>query len=213
MKRHRILLADDHVMVVQGLSLILNRPEFEILGSVTDGRALVRAAEELRPDVIVVDVSMPLMNGIEAVRQIREHDRKVKVVFLTMHPEVTYAREAMSAGASAYVLKSGAGDELVTAIEAVLGGNTYVTPSIADAVMKSVAGGGNESQRVREGLTPRQREILQLLAEGRSLKDIAALLHISPRTVEFHKYGVMEALGARTMADLVRYATKHGIVS
>jgi DNA-binding NarL/FixJ family response regulator len=211
MKRLRILLADNHPVVLEGLRRILDRPEFEIVGTVPDGRALVQTVTEIKPDVILVDVTMPLLNGIEAVRQIRKHDKDVKIVFLTMHPEVTYAREALASGGSAYVLKSSASEELVTAIEAALKGRTDVSASIAEPVMQALQSGSHRTVAGR--LTPRQREVLQLLAEGRQVKEIAELLHISPRTAEFHKYSIMEAIGAHTVAELLRYASRHGIVT
>lgn len=212
MNRVKILLADDHSVVLEGLRRILKRPDFRIIGTVSDGRALLQAAAELKPDVIVVDVSMPLLNGIEATRQIRQSDNNVKIVFLTMHPEVTYATEALAAGGSAYVLKSSAGEELVTAIHEALKGNIYVTESLAEPVKHAMEdrSGNREGDT---GLTARQREVLQLLAEGRAVKEIAEVLNISPRTVEFHKYSIMDAVGAHTVAELARFAAKHGIVS
>ncbi len=212
MKRIKILLADDHAVVLEGLRRILRQPRFEIAGAVGDGRALLQAAAELNPDVIVVDVSMPLLNGIEAARQLRRSGNQVKIVFLSMHPEVTYATEALAAGGTGYVLKSSAGEELVTAIHEVLKGNLYLTPSLAEPVRQSLEG-RSPSRKSATGLTPRQREVLQLLAEGRAVKEIAELLHISPRTVEFHKYSIMEAIGAHTVAELARYAAKHGLVT
>jgi DNA-binding NarL/FixJ family response regulator len=179
---------------------------------VQDGRALMEAAERLRPDVIVADISMPMLNGIEAVRQIRKKDKQVKVVFLTMHPDVTYAASAFEAGASGYVLKHSAPSELVAAIHEALKGHTYVTPIIAGELMGAYREGFAQKTAKIE-LTSRQREVLQLLAEGKSAKEIALILNISTRTVEFHKYRVMEDLGIKTVAELVRYAVKHGIVA
>jgi DNA-binding NarL/FixJ family response regulator len=208
-KRPRILLADDHRIVAEGLRGLLE-PEFELVGIVEDGRALLAAAEKLRPDVIVADISMPLLNGIDSVRQLKKTREEIKVVFLTMHPDVTYAASAFEAGASGYVLKHSAPSELVTAIHSALRGKTYVTPLLAGELMqfyKENTDSRDESTR----LTPRQREVLQLLAEGRSAKEIATILNISPRTVEFHKYRIMEDLGLKTSADLVQYAIRHGI--
>jgi len=210
MKRARVLLADDHGIVVEGLKSLLE-PEFELVGAVQDGRALMEAAEQLRPDVIVADISMPILNGIEAVRQIRKKDKQVKVVFLTMHPDVTYAASAFEAGASGYVLKHSAPSELVIAIHEALKGHVYVTPVIAGELMGAYRKGFAQKTANVE-LTSRQREVLQLLAEGKSAKEIALILNISTRTVEFHKYRVMEDLGIKTVAELVRYAVKHGIV-
>lgn len=209
MKRTRVLLADDHKIVLDGLKRLLE-PEFELAGTVEDGRALVSAAQKMAPDVIVVDISMPLLNGIEAVRQIRKLDQHVKVVFLTMHPDVTYAVRAFEAGASGYVLKHAASSELLTAIHEALKGRTYVTPMIAGELMHSYQVGSSQLDESHQ-LTDRQREVLQLLAEGHSAKEIAEILHISPRTVEFHKYSLMSKLNLKTGSALVQYAIKHGI--
>ncbi len=212
MKRARVLLADDHKIVAAGLKGILE-PEFELVGTVQDGRALLKAARELRPDVIVVDISMPLLNGIEAVRQLKKANDRAKVVFLTMHPDVTYASRAFEAGASGYVLKHSAPAELVTAIREALQGRTYVTPMIAGELMRSYQDGSGKRKDPTRTMTPRQREVLQLLAEGHSAKDAAAILGISPRTAEFHKYRMMRELGIRTSAELMQYAIKHGVVA
>lgn len=211
MKRARILLADDHRIVAEGLRGLLE-PEFELVGIVEDGRALLAAAEKLRPDVIVADISMPLLNGIDSVRQIKKTHERIKVVFLTMHPDVTYAASAFEAGASGYVLKHSAPAELITAIHSALSGKTYVTPLLAGELMqffKEKPDNRDETTR----LTRRQREVLQLLAEGRSAKEIATILNISPRTVEFHKYRIMDDLGLKTPTDLIQYAIRHGIVA
>lgn len=211
--RSRILLADDHEVVLEGLRRMLNRPEFEVVGAVKDGRALVEAAAALRPDLIVADISMPYLNGVEAARQIRKYQPKSKIIFLTMHPEVIYAVEAMNAGASGYVLKSEAGEELITAIREVMGGRTYVAPSLAEPVLNALRTRRAGTQETSEGLTMRQREVLQLLAEGRSPKEIAGILNVSHRTVEFHKYRIMETLGLKTVAELAAYAAKRGIIA
>ncbi len=212
MKRARVLLADDHKIVAAGLKGILE-PEFELVGTVQDGRALLKAAQELRPDVIVVDISMPLLNGIEAVRQLKKANDRPKVVFLTMHPDVMYAIRAFEAGASGFVLKHSAPAELVTAIREALQGRTYVTPMIAGELMRSYQDGSGKRKDPTRTLTPRQREVLQLLAEGHSAKDAAVVLGISPRTAEFHKYRMMQELGIRTNAELMQYAVKHGVVA
>ena len=212
MRRPRVLLADDHKIVAEGLRSLLE-PEFELVGTVEDGRALVAAAQKLNPDVIVADISMPLLNGIEAVRQLKKGASQAKVVFLTMHPDVTYATRALEAGASGYVLKHSAASELITAIREALKGQIYLTPMIAKDVLESFSGGSHKGRKSDLELTPRQREVLQLVSEGRSAKEIASILHISTRTVEFHKYHLMEALGLRTIADLIQYAIRHGIVS
>ncbi len=212
MTRTRVLLADDHKIVAEGLRTILEQ-EFELVGTVEDGRALLEAAEKLNPDVIVTDISMPLLNGIEAAQQIKKLTPKVKIVFLTMHPDVTYATRALEAGASGYVLKHAAPSELITAIKEVLNGRIYLTPMIAKGVLDSFMSDPHRRRKAVIELTPRQREVLQLTSEGRSAKEIASILNISTRTVEFHKYRAMESLGLRTSADLIQYAIKHGIVS
>jgi DNA-binding NarL/FixJ family response regulator len=212
MTRPRVLLADDHRIVAEGLKNILSE-EFDLTGTVEDGKALLEAVEKQRPDVIVADISMPRLNGIEALVELKKRDVGVRVVFLTMHRNVSYARRALEAGASGYVLKHSAATELVDAIRAALEGRSYVSPMLAAEVIDASSGGQvGESDRVAT-LTPRQREILQLLAEGRSAKEIGDLLSISPRTVEFHKYQMMEAIEIRTSAELILFAIKHGIVS
>ena len=213
MKRATILLADDHAVVVEGLRRILDRPEFKVVGVVPDGRALLQAAARLKPDLIVSDVAMPLLNGIDAAREILASNRKTKIIFLTMHPEVAYATAALAAGASGYVLKSAAGEELIRAIREVLHERVYVSDAIAESVKRARETRPTKNRSPLDGLTGRQREVLQLLAEGRQAKEIAAVLHLSPKTVEFHKYRIMDALGVRTVADLARYAVKHGIVT
>ncbi len=212
MRRPSVLLADDHKIVAEGLRSLLE-PEFELVGTVEDGRALVAAAQKLNPDVIVADISMPLLNGIEAARQLKKGASQAKIVFLTMHPDVTYATRALEAGASGYVLKHAAPSELITAIREALKGRIYLTPLIAKDVLESFSGGSHKGRKSDLELTPRQREVLQLVSEGRSAKEIASILNISTRTVEFHKYRLMESLGLRTNAELIQYAIKHGIVS
>ena len=212
MRKIRVLLADDHKIVLEGLKSLLE-PEFDLVGTVEDGRALVKEAERLHPDVIVADISMPLLNGIEAVRQIKKTDDRIKVVFLTMHPDVTYATMAFDAGASGYVLKHSASRELITAINDVMKERTYVTPMIAGELLQTYKKAQPGQDVFNKKLTSRQEEILQLLAEGHPTKEIANLLHISPRTVETHKYNMMQELKLKTTADLIKYAIKQGIVS
>ncbi len=211
MGRAKILLADDHRIVAEGLKELLT-PEFELLGLVEDGRALVEEARKLRPDVIVADISMPQLNGIDAIAQLKKNDPGVKVVFLTMHREVAYARRALEAGAFGFVLKHSAPDELVMAIRAALNGQKYITPALAGEVLESIQRDPESSRDPVASLTPRQREILQLLAEGKTAKEIAAILEISTRTVEFHKYEMMQSAGIHTSAELVHFAIKHGLV-
>jgi len=210
-RRPRVLLADDHLVVAQALQSLLS-PEFDLVDVVADGRALVEAAVRLRPDVIVADVSMPQLNGIEALVQLRQGGDRVPVVFLTMHRDATFARRALDAGASGFVLKHSASTELITAIRAALEGKTYLTPQLAGEVLGAMMQGpGSDGDPVAR-LTPRQREILQLVAEGRSTKQIASHLAISARTVEFHKYQLMETLELHSTAELVHFAIKHGLV-
>lgn len=210
--KKRMLLADDHKIVLEGLRSLLE-PEYEIVGAVEDGRELLAKAEELCPDVIIADISMPKLNGIEAVSQIKKTDSQIKVIFLTMHPDVSYAKRAFEAGASGYVLKHSASTELITAIEQALKGRTYVTPMIAGELMQFYKKETYIKDDITKKLTLRQREVLQLLAEGHSAKEIASILNISTRTVEFHKYRMMEELNINTTAELVQYAIKQGIVT
>jgi DNA-binding NarL/FixJ family response regulator len=212
MTRPRVLLADDHRMVAEGLRSLLTA-EFELVGVVEDGRALIEAARRLRPEVIVADITMPHLNGLDALDLLKKDNPHVKVVFLTMHPEVAYARRAMEAGAVGFVLKHSAPAELVTALRAALEGKTYLTPALAGEVFQDLHRHPGQAKDPVASLTPRQREILQLFAEGRSAKEIAALLDISARTVEFHKYQMMENLGLHHSAELVHFAIKPGIVS
>jgi len=201
MKKPRLVLADDHQLLVDGLRKILE-PEFEIVETVRDGRAAVEAFERLRPDLLLLDIGLPLLNGIEAARQIKQIAPDARLLFVTMHPDRIYVDEALSAGGSGYVLKQSAGRNLVEAIREVLAGRVYVCPWIVS---------GAEPARPIGRLTPRQREVLQLVAEGKSMKAIAGILGISVRTVEFHKNGIMEQLGFRSTAELTRYALDHGI--
>ena len=209
MTRPRVLLVDDHRIVAEGLERLL-AAEFDLAGVVEDGRAMISAAKSLRPDVIVADISMPHLNGLDALALLKQDTPEVKVVFLTMHAEVAYARRALEQGAAGFVLKHAAADELVTAIRAALQGKTYITPTLAGEVFRAVRDGAPEDPLA--SLTTRQREILQLLAEGLSAKEIGGTLGISTRTVEFHKYRMKETLGLTTSAELVHFAIKHGIV-
>lgn len=210
MNRPRVLIADDHKIVVAGLKKLLET-DFDIVGIVEDGRELISAAQQLRPDVIIADISMPMLNGIGAVSQIKKSDKRVKVVFLTMHPDVVYARHAFDAGASGYVLKHSAPDELVTAVKEALKGNTYVTPLIAGKLLQESGDEAVYRADVFEKFTPRQREVLQLLVEGHSVKQIATILKVSIKTVEYHKYRMMEDLDVHSADELVRYAREHGL--
>ena len=210
-RRTTVLIADDHEVVVEGLRRVLER-EFDVVGAVADGLALVNTAEKIRPDVIVADVSMPRLNGIDAARQIRASSKRTKIVFLSMHPDVVYVAEALRAGGSAYVLKSSAGIEIVAAIREALRGGTFVTAAINRATVEAQM---KRDQRLPDALpelSQRQREVVQMVSEGRSTKEIAGILNISPRTVEFHRYRAMQALGVRTLAELVQYAVKHRLI-
>ena len=209
MVRPRVLLADDHALLLGAFEKLLAE-DCDIVGQVSDGRALVAAADQLRPDIIVLDISMPLLNGLEAARQIKQNLRSVKLIFVTMNEDTDLAAEAFRAGASGYVLKQSATSELLTAIRQVMAGRSYVTPLITEGLVGSLMhpNGRTPSQE----LTPRQREVLQLLAEGRSMKEVANLLNLTPRTVAFHKYRIMEQLKIKSTAELVQYAVKHHIV-
>jgi DNA-binding NarL/FixJ family response regulator len=212
MSKSRVLLADDHQILAEGLRGLLE-PEFEVAGVVADGRELVAAAKKHRPDVIVADITMPSLNGIEAAVLLREAGVKAKVVFLTMHRDVAYARRALECGASGYVLKHSAASELVTAVREALRGQTYVTPMIAGELFQSYREGDSRPHDSMRRFTVRQREVLQLFAEGRSAKEVAAILHISPRTAEFHKARILEALGIQNTTELIQYAIRSGIIS
>ena len=212
MKIPRVLLADDHRMMSEGLRSLL-QPHFDVVGIVSDGRELIAAAKQLDPDIVVLDISMPSLNGIDAAHQLRSADSRAKVVILTMHREVTYAARALEAGASGYVLKHSAAAELVTAIQEALKGGTYITPQIAADLVDAFRRGVHAGAAAPGELTPRQREVLQLAAEGRSAKEIAAVLHISRRTAEFHKARLMETLGVQNTAELVQYAIRTGVSS
>lgn len=212
MSKPRILLADDHKIVLEGLKGLLE-DNFELCALVTNGRELLEQARAVQPDVIVADISMPLLNGVEAVRRLRQEGSRAKVVFLTMHHDLTYVTRALEAGASGYVLKHSASDELVTAIQKALRGETFVSRQLRTASLDEKLDETRRQMKETISLTPRQREVLQLLAEGKSAKEIGAILDISPRTVEVHKYKMMDDLGLKTSAQLVQYAIKHGLVS
>lgn len=209
MKRHRILLADDHRIVAEGLKRLLE-PEFDLVAVVEDGRALLSAARELKPDVIVSDISMPELNGVEALEELKKDNPEVRVVFLTMHHNVAYARKAMDAGALGFVLKHSAVAELILAVRAAAAGRTFVSPAIAGELLQSMREQDSANDDPILKLTLRQREILRLLVDGHSAKAIAARLDISPRTVEFHKYSMMETLGISSNAELIRFALESG---
>lgn len=209
MQRPRVLLADDHALLLGAFEKLL-AGECDIVGQASDGRALVAAAETLKPDLVVLDISMPLLNGLEAARQIRQKLRHVKLVFVTMNEDPDLAAEAFRVGASGYLLKRSAASELSTAIREVMQGRSYVTPLITRDLVASLMQAN--SQKSGPELTSRQREVLQLLAEGRSMKEVASVLNLTPRTVAFHKYRMMEQLKVKSTAELIQYAVKHHIV-
>jgi DNA-binding NarL/FixJ family response regulator len=209
MTRPRILLADDHTLMVEALRHLL-QAEFDVVGTVGDGRALLKAAAELRPELVLIDIGMPLLNGLDAAEQLKVLQPSIKVIFLTQNREPQMAAEAFKRKASGYLLKDSAASELTAAIRIALKGGWYASPALG--AVAGAAGIESSEQTLRE-LSPREREVLQLLAEGKSMKEVAAVLDISPRTVEFHKYRIMQVLGLKTGAELVQYAIKHGLIS
>jgi len=209
MGRPRVLLADDHELLLGAFEKLLT-PECEIVGQVTDGRALVDAAEKLKPEVIVLDIAMPQLNGLDAARKIKASLRDVKLVFVTMNEDGDLAAEAFRSGASAYLLKRSAASELATAIREVMQGRSYVTPLVTEGLVGSLL--HIENHPGAHELTSRQREVLQLLAEGNSMKEVAAVLKLTPRTVAFHKYSMMRQLGIKSSAELIQFAVRQHIV-
>jgi DNA-binding NarL/FixJ family response regulator len=205
----RVLLADDHALLLGAFEKLLT-PECEVVGTVTDGRALIAAAQQFKPDVIVLDIAMPLLNGLDAGRQIKQMYPRVKLVFLTMNEDADLAAEAFRAGASAYLLKRSAASELLTAIREVMKGRSYVTPLVTEGLVGSFM--HTTARKPAHELTPRQREVLQLIAEGHSMKQVAALLNVTPRTVAFHKYRMMEQLNIKSSAELIQFAIRNQIV-
>jgi len=205
----RVLLADDHTLLLGAFEKLLSG-ECDIVGQVGDGRALIAAAEAQRPYVVVLDISMPLLNGLEAGRHLKQRFPDIKLVYLTMNEDADLAAEAFRIGASAYLLKRSAASELPLAIREVVQGRTYITPLIAEGLVGSLL--NVDERKGPSGLTPRQREVLQLLAEGHSMKDIAGILNVTPRTVAFHKYSMMEQLKLGSTAELIQYAVKHRVV-
>jgi len=201
-------MADDHLMVLEAFKSLLE-PEFDVVGMVTDGRALLEECLRLRPDVVLLDIAMPLLNGLDAGRQLMADHRSVKLIYLTMNPDPDIAGEALRLGASGYVLKSSAVQELKQAIQEAVLGRSYITPLITRDVVGSLI----QQRRREQALTGRQREVLQLLAEGKSMKEVAAILDVTPRTVAFHKYRMMEQLRVKTSAELVTFAVKIGVVA
>lgn len=208
----RILIADDHTLVAEACKKLLDS-EYEVVSTVGDGRSLVRACAELKPHLVIVDVSMPILNGLDAAQQVKEMLPSIKVVFLTMNHDADLAAEAFRRGASGYLLKTCAASELVIAVREVLRGRSYLSPMIAKDTVDFLL--RQDKQLIEEGqrLTERQREVLQLLAEGKCMKEVASLLNLTPRTVAFHKYRIMEVLHARNNAELIQYAIRHHMIA
>jgi DNA-binding NarL/FixJ family response regulator len=206
----RVMLAEDHTILVEAFRKLLE-PHFEIVGTVSDGLALLEAAPQVKPDVIVVDIAMPLLNGLDAAIRLKKQMPAVKMIFLTMNEDPDVAVEAMRSGASGYLLKSSAASELIRAIHLSLRGKTYVTPMIARGMQDAFINDPRPKNRAKV-LTPRQREVVQLLAEGKSMKEVASVLNVTPRTVAFHKYRVMQELHLGTTAELIQFAIKSRIL-
>jgi DNA-binding NarL/FixJ family response regulator len=210
--RPRVLIADDHYLVADLCKRLLE-PEFDVVGVVSDGRALLREASKLKPDVIVVDVAMPILNGLDAGQQVKKMLPAVKLVYLTMNPDAAVAAEALDRGASGYLLKTCAAAEMVLAVREVLRGKTCLSKALSRDTIDSIRWQHKELVNEDERLTDRQREVLQLLAEGKLMKEVGAILHMTARTVAYHKYRMMEVLGAKSTAELVKYAVRNHMVA
>jgi DNA-binding NarL/FixJ family response regulator len=211
MKLIRVMLADDHALLIEAYRKLLEH-NFDVVGGVTDGRALLEVAPQLKPDVVLLDIGMPLLNGLDAGRQLKAKLPGIKLIFLTMNEDADLAIEAMRAGASGYLLKICAASELFLAIQASVRGKYYVTPQIARGMEEAFVR-DPEAKKSRITVTPRQREVLQLLAEGKSMKQAADVLHVSARTIAFHKYQMMQELGLKSTAGLIQYAIKSHVVA
>ena len=209
--RKKILIADDHPLIQEGLAKIL-ASDYDVLAPVADGRALLRSVTDNQPDVVIADISMPLLNGLDAAAEIVNSYPETKVIILTMYDDVAFATRAFDAGAAGFLLKSAAGVELKTAVETVLRRDIYIPPSMAASLLTRYRGKTKLAEPERKQLTHRQREVLQLLAEGKTAAEAAEILHLSPRTVEFHKYRIMESLGIENNAALMRYAMETGLI-
>jgi len=212
MSKPRVLLADDHALVLEGFKKLLEE-HCQVVGSVEDGRALLDAAKRLQPDIVVLDISMPKLNGLDAARRLQKMVPRPRVIFVTVHADQDYITQAFKAGASAYLLKRSAGSELLQAIDAVMNDNFYVTSLIAKDLVQAAIADTASGAGGQDRLPMRQREILQLVAEGLTLKEIASTLGLSPKTVEYHKSKLMEQLGLHTTAELTKYALAHGLTS
>jgi len=207
----RVLLGDDHALILDGLRNAL-QSQHEIVGLAKDGRALVEAAERLKPDLIVLDISMPLLNGFEAAKQIKKNLPSAKLIFLSQHLDPAYLKQALKLGASGYVLKSGAIEELQVAITTVQRGKTYITPAFGEDLIARLWNRSGDLSEESEDLTDRQREILQLIVEGRGNKEIADIIHVSVKTVEFHRARIMAKLGVKSAAELSKVALERGLI-
>ena len=212
MDKPKVVLADDHRIVLEGLKNLLEA-DYNVVGMVEDGHTLVKEAFRLKPDLIIADITMPLLNGIDAIRQIQKEGLKPVVIFLTMHNDAMYAKEVLDMGAAGFVLKHSAASELIFAIGEALRGHTHISPAISQELLQLCKGNKDGSEGILSGLSLRQREVLQLLTEGKSAKEVGTVLNISARTVEFHKYNIMHQFDIKTSAELVHFAIKHGIVS
>lgn len=212
MKRLRILLADDHALILRGVRSLLE-PHHDVVGECRDGQALVQAAHELKPDLVILDISMPVMNGFDAAQQIHASMPGIRLVFLSMHPNPIYLRQALKTGASAYVLKTDASEELLTAIHDVMHGKTFLSSGFDEEVRIGLWTRSGDLTRAEAGLTDRQRQILQRVASGRTSKEIAAELDVSVKTVEFHRSRLMEKLGVHSTAELTRRAIEDGLIT
>ena len=212
MSRPRVLLGDDHTLVLDGFRKLLE-DRCEVVGTAEDGRTLLRMAQELQPDIVTLDISMPQLNGVDAARKLKKILPRTKLIFVTMHADPAYVNEAFKAGASGYLLKRSAGSELLQAIQSVMDGQCYVTPLVAKGLVQSVITGGRPQVLKDTLLTARQREVLQLVAEGMTVKEIASALNLSPKTVEFHKSQIMTELDLHTTAELTKYALVHRLLA
>jgi DNA-binding NarL/FixJ family response regulator len=211
MRKPSVLIADDHTMVVEAFRKLLE-PQYEIVATVADGRSLLEIAPKVRPDVIVIDIGMPLLNGLAAGQRLKQVVPRAKLIYVTMNEDADVASEALRGGASAYLLKSSAASELLKGIHEALRGGSYVTPQIKRAIMDSFVRSPKPRPAIKK-LTARQTEVLQLLAEGRLMKEVGAVLGLTTRTVAFHKYRIMEALGVKTNAELIQFAVKNHVVA
>lgn len=211
MAQARILLADDHSLILEGVRRLIES-HYDVVGWADDGKSLVEAALRLAPNLVILDISMPVLNGIDAAREIKKELPATKLVFLSMHANPIYLRKALEVGACGYVLKSGAAEELLTAIDAVRKGASYVSPGFGQDVIDSVRNWPEKSSRIVIELTARQRQILQLIAEGKQNKEIAEIIHVSVKTIEFHRARLMTKLGAHTVAELTRLAIEEGLI-